>query len=439
MIRFRLATVFAAAGLLVLALGLSLPAQAQPGGGGQANQGPAAGAPGAGRGRGRGGFPQATALGDGPWDFETEKGPVHVSVVTKGLDHPWSLVFLPDGDMLLTERPGRLRLIHDGRLDPTPIEGVPDLVPASIGGLMGLALHPDFENNRLIYFAYTKPRPGDRAQTSLAVARARWDGGHALADVEDIFVAEDWYSGAMADKNNRCCGQGPASGSYGARIAFDDDNLLYITSGDRNWGEKAQDPESDLGKIIRLRDDGSIPDDNPYVGRDGYLPELYTIGHRNPTGLRFDPETGDLWSTEFGPRGGDELNRIEPGKNYGWILITQGAHYNDEAKALGDQGVEGYVDPVFAWGVSGNPGNLVFYTGDAFPAWRGDVFVATMARPTPALERITLDAQGRFVSRERMLEDLGQRMRDVVEGPDDLLYVATDETAGAVLRLEPGR
>jgi glucose/arabinose dehydrogenase len=436
MIRFRFETFFAGFGLALLTTGLSLPAHAQAGGGqDQANQAPAAGGAG---GRGRGGFLRAATLGDGPWDFETQTGPVHLSVVTRELDHPWSLVFLPDGDMLLTERPGRLRLLHDGKLDPSPIEGVPDVVPASIGGLMGLALHPDFRDNRLIYFAYTKPMPGDRALTSLAVARARWDGGHALADVEDIFVAKDWYSGAMADENNRCCGQGPASGSYGARIAFDDNNFLYVTSGDRNWGEKAQDPQSDLGKIIRLRDDGSIPDSNPYVGMDGYLPELYTIGHRNPTGLRFDPRTGDLWSTEFGPRGGDELNRIEAGKNYGWILITQGAHYNDEEKVLGDKGIEGYVDPVFAWGVSGNPGNLVFYTGDAFPAWTGNVFVATMARPTPALERITLDKAGRFVSRERLFEDLGQRMRDVVQGPDDLLYVATDETAGAILKIEPG-
>ncbi|MBN1237368.1 MAG: PQQ-dependent sugar dehydrogenase, partial [Gammaproteobacteria bacterium] len=256
-------------------------------------------------------------LGEGPWDIETEAGTVHVSVLTRDLQSPWSLVFLPDGDMLLTERPGRLRVIRDGKLDPAPIEGLPEIINISIGGLMGLALHPDFEDNRLIYFAYTKPHPDDGDLTSLAVARGRWDGGSSLADVEDIFVARDWYSAEMAAENGRCCGQGPASGSYGARIAFDDENRLYITSGDRNWGEKAQDPQSHLGKIIRLNDDGSIPEDNPYVGMEDYLPELYTIGHRNPTGLRFDPETGTLWSTEFGPRGGDELNVIEAGQNYG--------------------------------------------------------------------------------------------------------------------------
>jgi len=386
--------------------------------------------------------PQPTPLGEGPWDIETETGTVHVTVLTRDLQSPWSLVFLPDGDMLLTERVGRLRVIRDGKLDPNPIEGLPALVNASIGGLMGLALHPDFEENRLIYFAYTKPHPDDEALTSLAVARARWDGGPALADVEDIFVAKDWYSSAMAAQNNRCCGQGPASGSYGARIAFDDEKRLYITSGDRNWGEKAQDPQSHLGKIIRLNDDGSIPEDNPFVGMEGYLPELYTIGHRNPTGLRFDPATGALWSTEFGPRGGDELNLIEAGKNYGWMLITQGEHYDGAPKALGSKGIEGYVDPVTAWPPSGNPGNLIVYRGDLFPEWQGNILVAAMSRPG-ALVRVIVDEQNRFVREERMLTELDQRMRDVVEGPDGRIYVLTEASPmaspGAILVLEPAK
>ena len=385
---------------------------------------------------------QPTPIGEGPWDLETETGTVHVSVLTSDLQSPWSLVFVPDGDMLLTERPGRLRVIRDGKLDPAPIEGVPALINASIGGLMGLALHPDFEENRLIYFAYTKPHPDNDALTSLAVARARWDGGPSLADVEDIFVAKDWYSSEMAANNNRCCGQGPASGSYGARIAFDDENRLYITSGDRNWGEKAQDPQSHLGKIIRVNDDGSIPDDNPYVGKDGYLPELYTMGHRNPTGLRFDPETGVLWSTEFGPRGGDELNRIEAGANYGWMLITQGEHYDGAEKALGSSGIEGYVDPVTAWPPSGNPGNVIVYRGDLFPEWQGDVFVAAMSRPG-ALVRVILDDDGRFVREERLLTEIGQRYRDVVEAPDGRIFVLTEASPmaspGAIIVLEPGK
>jgi glucose/arabinose dehydrogenase len=281
--------------------------------------------------------------------------------------------------MLVTERPGRLRVIRDGKLDPAPIEGLPDLVSTGISGLFGLALHPDFARNRLIYFAYPKPQPADRDVMTLAVARARWDGGASLADVKDIFVANDWYGTAMSRENNRCCGQGPASGSFGARLEFDTQNRLYITSGDRNWGEKSQDPQSHIGKIVRVNDDGSVPKDNPFVGRNGYLPEIYTLGHRNPTGLRFDPATGDLWSTEFGPAGGDELNRIEAGKNYGWLLITHGNHYNNEPKKLGSGGVEGYVDPVIWWPRGGNPGNLIVYRGSVFSAWQGNVIIATMS------------------------------------------------------------
>lgn len=385
------------------------------------------------RGAGR---PAATPLGDGPWDFQTEEERIHVTVVTKGLDHPWGMAFLPNGDMLVTERPGRLRVVRGGRLDPTPIGGLPAIRAALIGGLLDIALHPDFEANRLVYFSYSKPDSEQPFLATTAVARGRWDGGSMLADVEDVFVADSWYSPDIAGSNDRCCGQGPADGSYGSRIVFDADGFLYVTIGDRNWGEKAQDPSSHLGKIVRIRDDGSIPSDNPFAGRKGYKPDLYTIGHRNPLGLTIHPVTGELWSTEFGPRGGDELNRIEAGKNYGWILVTEGAHYNDEPTALGKHSVPGMEDPVLFWVPSINPGNLVFYEGDKFPAWSGDMLMAAMSR---ALLRASFDEAGHPTGQERMLTELGQRLRDARQGPDGLIYLLTDETDGAMLRIEPAR
>jgi glucose/arabinose dehydrogenase len=379
----------------------------------------------------------------GPWDIRTETGTVHVSVLTNELQSPWSIAFLPDGDMLVTERPGRLRVIRDGELDAAPIDGLPEMFTQSISGLFDLALHPDFERNRTIYFAYPKPHADDPNLLSLAIARARWDGGSSLADVEDVFVANDWYSSAMAAENDRCCGQGPATGSFGGRIAFDDENRLYFTSGDRNWGEKAQDPQSHLGKIIRLNDDGSVPSDNPFVGMQGYLPELYTIGHRNQLGLRFDAATGDLWETEFGPAGGDEVNLIEAGKNYGWFVITEGEHYDGAEKALGSGGVEGYVDPVAWWPRGGNPGNIIVYRDDLFPAWNGDVLLATMsgASLAPGLVRLVVDSEGRMQHEERMLTEIGTRMRDVAAGPDGRIYILTEASAmaspGAILVVEP--
>jgi glucose/arabinose dehydrogenase len=383
---------------------------------------------------GGGGRPVTKPLENGPWDFATEKEPIRVTVVTKNLDHPWGMAFLPDGGMLVTERPGRLRVVRNGVLDPTPIGGLPAIRAAVIGGLSDVILHPKFARNRLIYFSYSKPDAKDPSVSTLAVARARWDGGAALADVEDVFVAPDWYGSTMAGTNHRCCGQGPADGSFGARMAFGADGLLYVTSGDRNWGERAQDPSSDIGKIVRIRDDGKIPKDNPFVGKDGYRPEIYTLGHRNPTGLTVHPKTHELWSTEFGPRGGDELNRIEAGKNYGWILVTHGAHYNGDPVERGAENVAGMTDPVLFWAPSINPGNIAFYEGDKLPAWRGNLLLATMTR---SLVRISFDAAGKPTGQERMLTDLGQRLRDVRQGPDGFVYVLTDETAGAMLRIGP--
>ena len=409
------------------------------------------GAPGGaagGGGGGGGGRGAAAPFGDGPWDLGEGPNRMHITVVTKGLDHPWALAFVPGGDMLVTERPGRLRVIRKGVLDPTPIKGLSPIRAVSLGGLMDIALHPRFAENRLIYITYSKPGTGpsgfptndsdgfeeDPTKSALAVARMRWDGGGTVTDFKDIFLAQPYYGGRGTPQ--RCCGQGPADASYGSRIAFDKAGFLYITSGDRNYGELSQDPGNDIGKILRLKDDGTIPSDNPFIGRAGYRPELYTIGHRNPLGLVFDPVTGDLWSSEFGPNGGDEVNRIQAGKNYGWILITNGRHYNGEATARGANGVPGFEDPVLFWAPSINPGNLLFYNGDKFPAWKGNMLMATMTR---SLLRATFDAQGKPLSQERMLTDLGQRFRDVRESADGYIYLLTDETAGAVLKIEPGR
>jgi glucose/arabinose dehydrogenase len=370
-------------------------------------------------------------LGAGPWDLKTEVHSIHVSVVTKGLDHPWALVFVPGGDMLVTERGGRLRVVRKGVLDPTPLGPLPTIRAVSLGGLLDVALHPNFAQNRLIYFSYSKPGDEDPARATLAVARARWDGGATLTDLKDIFVADGYHGGRGAPKG--CCGQGPSDGSYGSRIIFDRAGFLYITSGDRNYGEKSQDPTSHIGKILRLRDDGTVPPDNPFVGKAGYKPEIYSLGHRNPLGLTIHPVTAEIWSSEFGPRGGDEVNRIEAGKNYGWIRVTKGEHYNAEPS---EKSVPGMVDPVLFWVPSINPGNIAFYNGDKFPAWKGNLLMGTM---TKSVLRATFDAQGNPTGQERMLTELNQRFRDTRVGPDGFVYLLTDETFGAVLKLEPGQ
>ncbi len=390
---------------------------------------------GAGGGAGRGGARgPAFVFGDGPWDVSAGGVKMHISVLTKGLDHPWGMVFLPDGSMLVTERGGRLRVIRNGVLDPTPVAGLPKIREVSLNGLHDIAIHPKFSSNHYIYLAYAKPAEDDPTRSTLAVMRAKWDGKE-LSDVKDIFLAQPYYGGRGGPA--RCCGQGPLDASLGTRLAFDKSGFLYVTSGDRNYGEMAQDPSTDIGKILRLKDDGSIPKDNPFVGKEGYRPEIYTLGHRNPLGLTIHPQTGDLWETEFGPRGGDEVNRIQKGKNYGWILITNGQHYNGEAVKLGANAVPGYQDPVLHWEPSINPGNLIFYNGKKFPEWKDAMLMASM---TKSLVLAKFDKKGKVLSQERMLTtEINQRLRDVRQGPDGLIYLATDETAGAILKIEPGK
>jgi len=369
--------------------------------------------------------------------------------VTKGLDHPWGMVFLPNGDMLVTERAGRLRVVRKGVLDATPITGLPQIRAASLGGLLDIALHPNFAQNRYVYLAYSKPGTEVPARATTAVYRAKWDGGPALTEGKDIFVAEPSYGGAARGEGPvRCCGQGPLDASYGARLAFDRAGNLYITVGDRNYGELAQDPTTDIGKIIRVKDDGTIPSDNPFVGKEGYRPEIYTLGHRNPLGLTIDSVTGMIWSTEFGPRGGDELNRIQAGKNYGWIVVTNGTHYDQTPAKMGKNNVTGFEDPVAFWvptcanPCSFNPGNVTVYHGDKFPAYNGNILLGSMGNwegDRNFIMRVIVDSNGKFVSQRRIMTGLGQRIRDVRTGPDGFVYVLTDETNGAMLRLEPGQ
>jgi glucose/arabinose dehydrogenase len=339
----------------------------------------------------------------------------------------------------VTERPGRLRVIRNGVLDPRAIEGLPAIFNPGISGLTDVVLDPNFASNRLIYLAYSKAAPDTPAGASpmqtdatLAVMRAKWDGGYRLTDVKDIYVANEWYGKPpLAEK---CCGQGPASGSFGGRLAIGADGKLYVSSGDRNFGERAQDPASAFGKILRLELDGSPARDNPFAGRAGWLPEIWSIGHRNPTGMAFDPATGRLWETEFGPRGGDEINIIQRGGNYGWMDVTQGYHYNGEP-AKGVREVEGRIDPIWAFGPpSANPGNIAVYRGSAFPAWEGNLLIAMMNR---SLVRMKLSSDGHVVGQEVLLQNLSQRLRDVRVAPDGAVYILTDETDGALLKITP--
>jgi len=360
-------------------------------------------------------------LPDKPVEFDTAEGQrIRVVVAARGLSFPWSLAFLPDGKMLVTERTGKLRIIRNGVLDPQPIAGVPASVyagrsgdPGAVHGLMDIALHPRFAENQLVYITYTKPLGGDKS--TIALMRGKWDG-KALVDVRDIFVTE------------------PGSGA--SRIAFGRDGTLFMTVG----GNDPQAPNSDGGKVLRLRDDGSIPNDNPFIGRDGYKPEIYSLGHRTSLGLAVHPGSGEMWQNENGPNGGDEINIIKPGRNYGWPLVSYGRTYQGPWQAQKPTH-EGYEPPVVYWMPSIAVSGMAFYTGNRLPKWKGDVFVGSMRTGeipgTGHLERILFNEKMEELRRETLLVELRQRIRDVRQGPDELLYVLTDAEDGAVLRIEP--
>ena len=359
-------------------------------------------------------------LPTGPMFFDNaEEGPIKVSV-TKGLNHPWSLAFLPNGDMLVTERPGRLRLIHDGQLDPRPISGVPEVFAFDLSGLMEVVVHPRFAENHFVYLSYTK-RLGENHRAP-ALARGRLQG-FALTDVRDIFVAETDSGGPAA----------------GAGMTFGRDGNIYMSVGGAA-DDIAQKPRNHQGKIVRLHDDGTVPADNPFVGRDGFRPEIWTLGHRNVLGLAVNPVTGEIWVSENGPQGGDEVNVLKAGGNYGWPIVTFGREYSG-ARISRETWHEGMESPIVFWMPSIAPSGIAFYTGDRFPHWKNNLFVAGLQsgriQGTGQLQRIVFNERWEHIRLESFFLELRQRIRTVRQGPDGLLYLLTDEDDGALLRIEP--
>jgi glucose/arabinose dehydrogenase len=348
-----------------------------------------------------------------PVVLQTSAGDVRVVPIARGLRSAWSFSVLPDGDVLVTERAGRIRIVHDGALDPWPLAGFPS---ATIGpsGLLDIVLHPDFDRNHLVYWSYAKL--GIRGQT-LAIGRARLDG-RRLVDAADVFVAEAF---------------GPGFGALAGRLTFGPGRTLYVTIGDREVPDDAQNLASDAGKILRLRDDGSIPPDNPFASKAHVRREIFSYGHRNPYGLAFDSATGMLWSSDHGPRGGDELNVILPGGNYGWPRISSGRAYTGEA--IGDASPSMDAEPpVMTWTPAVAPSSLFVYDGSAFPRWKGNIFVGTLAGM--ALHRLEIGTEGP-VRREALLSELRLRLRAATVGPDGLIYVMTDGPHATILRIEP--
>lgn len=359
-------------------------------------------------------------LPEGPLYYKTGEGhDIKVVVVARGLAFPYSMVFLPDGTALFSEKnAGALRIIRDGVLDPRPANGIPEVRVDAFSGLLDLELHPDFETNRFLYFTYNKVLEGNG--TAVAVARGRWDG-RDLQDVEDIYVTN---AGIIA----------------GSRLAFGADGHLYVTTFGA-FGSVPQQGDTLEGKVLRLTEDGGIPADNPFVGVEGYKPEIFSMGHRSPSGLALHEPSGRIWEVEMGPNGGDEVNVIEAGANYGWPLVSTGRNYAGPYQTEAFNNVEGYVDPVAYWMPSISVSGMAFYYGDKFPKWRNSLFVGGLRTGeipgTGRLERIQLNAELQEIRRETLLADLRHRVRDVSVSPEGYIYLLTDEEDGAVLRIEP--
>ena len=346
--------------------------------------------------------------------LKSSKANYRLVTLARGLEHPWSIAFLPDGRILVTERPGRLRVFANGRLERAPLGGVPKVYARGQGGLLDVCLHPQFARNRVLYLSYSGEGPGG---ATTHVARAELGDG-ALRSVTTIFKALPDAGGSL---------------HFGSRIAFDRAGLMYVTTGERNQRDRAQDLSALNGKVVRLKDDGSVPSDNPFVGQPNVRPEIFTWGHRNPQGLAMHPETGRMWECEHGPRGGDELNFLKAGANYGWPRTTHGIDYSG-AIISPHKSLPGMEDPLRIWVPSISPCGLCFYTGDRFPGWKGSVFTGALSND--ALFRIELDGE-RYRGEERLLVDRLPSIRDVRQGPDGLLYLVTRADDAGLFRIEP--
>jgi glucose/arabinose dehydrogenase len=344
----------------------------------------------------------------------SEEETFRVVSVAEGLQNPWGVVFLPDGRLLISERPGRLNLLEDGRL--LPVSGLPRIDAGRQGGLLDVVLHPDYRENGWIYLAYSA---GGGASWGTRISRARLQG-ERLVDVEELFRMDNGSSAGV---------------HFGSRMVFLPDRTLLFTIGDRGDRDRAQSLREHAGKTLRINDDGSIPADNPFVGRPNALPEIYTYGNRNAQGMAIQPESGLVWQHEHGPRGGDEVNIIEAGRNYGWPVITYGREYSGaEVSSLTE--APGMQQPVIYWVPSIAPSGMSFYRGEAFGGWRGNIFVGALAGQH--LRRLVVDGR-EVVHQEVLLRGQLGRIRDVREGPDGFLYLLTDARNGALLRLEPIR
>ena len=410
-------------------------AQGRQGGGGQGAQG--------GRQGRAGGIPvwAAPPLADGPIATQSAMAE-HRNLrlaVTKGLAHPWAMAFLPDGGILVTERAGRLRLIRNGVLQAEPVSGVPAVAGGFLNGLMDIALHPQFAKNRWIYFTYHKPIGPPPAPAAAPAAGAQAGrGGRGGGQPFELTLGRGTFDGrSLTDVREIFNTHAPGSAS---RIVFAKDGTLYMSSGNADEGPQGppQDPNDYRGKVLRLRDDGSVPPDNPFVGRAGYRPEIFSMGHRTQLGMALHPETGELWAGEQGPNGGDEINIIKAGRNYGWPIVSYGRNYGGPRLGTSRPEME---EPVVIWIPSIAVSGLTFYTGDVFPGWKRNVFVGGLRQGetprTGQINRIEFNEKWEEIRREPLLRELQQRIRDVRQGPDGYLYVLTEEDNAALLRIEP--